>query len=82
MVTAPATLDQQHANTGFVSREHLQSEISAKWIGLVIATLVPALFWTGAVWLIGKAVGIEIATVTLVTMATTVTAFLSYRRRF
>jgi hypothetical protein len=77
MATAPIILSGHQTDTTFHSGNQTRSVVPVKVAGLAIATLVPALFWTAAVWGVGHTVGVEISTSTLVTIATAITAFLS-----
>ena len=79
MTTAQITLgNSRQADAAFRSDEQARSAAAAKLIGLALATLVPALFWTGMTWAIGHACGIEITTNSLVVIAVTITLFLSF----
>jgi hypothetical protein len=45
--------------------------------GLALAAFVPAGFWAGMIWLGAKATGVEIATLTLVSIAGAIALFLT-----
>lgn len=78
MATAPTALNGHQADTTLRSGDQARPFVSAKLVGLTIATFVPALFWTVTVWAISHACDIEVAANTLLTIGVTIMLFLSF----
>lgn len=53
------------------------TQISDKAAGILLASLLPAVFWTAMVALVGSAVGQTPAAATLVTVGVSIAAFLA-----
>ena len=78
MEIAPANLaDDRIDRPAFAVAARRKPILFDKAIGLAVATVGPAVFWTVIAWAASHAFGIELSAMTLATIAVVITAFLS-----
>lgn len=78
MEIAPANLaDDRIDRQAFAVAARRKPILFDKAIGLAVATVVPAVFWTLIAWGAGHAFGVELSAMTLATIAVVITAYLS-----
>lgn len=72
MFTAVQISSAQHAPAAIPA-----AQLSDKALGILFASVIPAVFWTAIVALVGAAIGQSPSLMTLATIGTSITVFLA-----